>query len=172
MKRIYYVLTIMMLMGIGGARAAQVPVSGNGADNEQKISALQKEITKIMLVQPDTTANTNAQAFEDNVNAVQDNQNKMMLNTASRAVAMGERAIALATLSGEEDLKQMKERIEKSEDMMTLLDGIATLQAQHLQKINAITSLRSKLLELNALNGIMSGDVFTATKDKEEGETP
>lgn len=165
------VIAMMFLMLAGPVSAAQVSVTGSesGAGDE-KIEALQEEIIKIMKVEPDTAANANAQAFEDNVNAVKDNQNKMMLNTATRAVAMGQRAVALATTSGKDDMILLRDKIEKAEDLMTVLDGIAELQAQHLQKINQISSLRGKMLELKALEGLMTGDVFAVSGGQEGGQ--
>ena len=164
------VIAMMFLMLAGPVSAAQVSTGSGSAAGDEKIEALQEEIIKIMRVEPDTAANANAQAFEDNVNAVKDNQNKMMLNTATRAVAMGQRAVALATTSGKDDMILLKDKIEKAEDLMTVLDGIAELQAQHLQKINQISSLRGKMLELKALEGLMTGDVFAVSGGQEGGQ--
>jgi hypothetical protein len=45
-----------------------------------------------------------------------------------------------------------------------MLKDVAALQAQHLQKINEITALRAKLLELNSIESIISGGVATTDK--------
>ena len=165
------VLLLMIGLLVKPVLAAQVAVGGSDVSaGEEKVEALQEEIIKIMKVDTDTGANVNAQAFEDNVNAVQDNQNKMMLNTATRAVALGQRAVALATKSGQDDLMLLKDKIEKADDLMIVLDGVAELQAQHLQKINQISSLRGKMLELKALDGLMAGDIFTVSGQQEGGQ--
>ena len=138
---------------------------------DEKVEALQEEIIKIMKVDPNTNTNQNTMAFKDNVNAARDNQNKMMMNAATRAVALGQRAVALATKSGQDDLAMLKDKIEKAENLMSVLDGIAELQAQHLQKINQISSLRGKMLELKAMDGLMAGDIFVAN-NQQKGDQP
>jgi len=164
---------LLLLSGMSVARAAQVAAEDANQSGEARVEALQGEIKKIMYVQADAETNTNDQAFEDNINAVQDNQNKMMMNAATRAVAMGDRAVALATTSGKQDIQDLRDKLEKAEDLMTLLDGIATVYAQNLQKISEITALRAKMLELNSLNSIISsGTVFSTEDSEQQGGQP
>jgi len=100
------------------------------------------------------------QSYLNNVDSVTENRNKLRLNAAVRAIALGQHAVALATVSGD-DVKAMKEEIESRDDILRMLKGIAKLQAQHLQKTNAITAMRAKIAELNAIEYIMAGSVYT-----------
>lgn len=127
--------------------------------------ALRQEIIKIMLVNPKTTVKQGGKdAYLDNINSVRENQNKIKLNAATRAIALGRRAVALATQSGE-DVNKSREAIESNDDVLNMLKDIAKLQAQHLQKINEITAMRAKMLELNSIESIMAGDVATTDED-------
>ena len=105
-------------------------------------------------------ASGNTYQYVNNVDSVTENRNKLRLNAASQAIALGQRAVSLATESGN-DIEKLRVEIENRDDMLRMLKGIAKLQAQHLQKTNAITAMRAKLVELNAIDNILSGDIYT-----------
>ena len=128
------------------------------------VEKTRQEIIKIMKVTPDRITNASAEVYQDNLNSVRENQNKIQVNAATRAIALGQRAVALSTQSGA-DIEKMRKDIEETDDMMQLLKNLARLQAQSLQKINEITALRAKMLELNSIENIVSGDVMTTDED-------
>ena len=129
---------------------------GEGSGTVEKVRA---EIMKMMLVDPKTVVDSEKKKYQDNINSVRENQDKIKLNAVTRAIALGRRSVALALKSGE-DIDALREEIETSGDMISLLKGIAKLQAQHLQKTNQITAMRSKILELNSIDAIISGDIY------------
>ena len=163
---------LMMLVITEPARAALVSADSTQQMNQrnEKVEALGAEIEKIMLVRDGSGSDEEMMAFQNNINATKANQNKMMLNAASRAIAMGQRAVALATKAGKDDIEEMGKVIEQSDDLMNMLRQIAELESQHLQKINQITSLRGKMVELDALNNIMSGNVYAKNGEGSNGE--
>ena len=142
---------------------------GTGSDGGD-MEKLRQEIIKVMLVRPNTVAGKEEKFdFQNNINSVRENQNKIQVNAATRAVAMGKRAVALATKSGEEDIASLGKVIEQNDDVLNMLKGVAKLQAQHLQKTNEITALRAKLVELNSIDNIIAGDVYTTDKTAQSG---
>ncbi len=141
------------------------------AEGDGNLEKVRQEVVKIMYVTPNANPNAesgNIESYEDNLNSVRENQKKIQLQSASRGVALGKRAVALATQSGK-DVDAIRENIESSDDIVNMLKGIATLQAQTLQKTNEITSLRAKMLELNSIDSIVRGDVVTTEALNEEG---
>ena len=139
--------------------------TSTGSTSAEATSAeeLRQEIIKLMLVNPKTKINSNEKKFEDNINSVRENQNKIKLNAVTRSIAVGRRAVALGIKSGE-DVDERRKAIESKDDVLSMLKDIAKLQAQHLQKINEITSLRAKIVELNSIESILSGGVATTDK--------
>ena len=129
-----------------------------GGSASTQVEGIRKEIMNMMLVTPEVGADGQSKKYLNNINSVRENQNKIKLNAATRSIALGKRSVALALESGE-DIDSLRQEIESSNDMISLLKGIAKLQAQHLQKINQITALRSKLLELNSIDAIVAGDI-------------
>lgn len=125
---------------------------------------IQEKINEIMLVTDKKDAEKEGKEYLDNIHSVRENQHKIKLNAVTRSIALGRRAVALALKSGE-DIDEMREEIEKNNDMLNLLKSVAKLQAQHLQKINQITALRSKLLEMNAIDIIITGDIQNMEED-------
>lgn len=126
-----------------------------------ELSALQQEAISILLATPDVITDSNAdQTYRNNVNSARENQNKVQMNAATRAVALGERAVALAT-QGSKGVEQARKDIENQKDILNMLKQIAKLQAQSLQKTNQITALRVKMVELNAMDSVITGDVIT-----------
>ncbi len=140
-----------------GGTISGAEVEGSGAVGAE-VEKVRQEIVKMMLVTSDVGSDTQAKKYINNINSVRENHNKMKLNAVTRSIALGKRAVALALKSGE-DIDALREEIETSNDMIYLLKGIAKLQAQHLQKTNQITALRSKLLELNSIDAIIAGDI-------------
>jgi len=104
--------------------------------------------------------------YINNEDSTIENRNKMRLNAASQAIALGQHAVSLAAEAGEKDIEPMRKEIENRDDILRMLKGIAKLQAQHLQKTNAITAMRAKLSELNAIDDIVSGSIYTTKKSK------
>ena len=100
------------------------------------------------------------QGYLNNLDSVMENRNKLRLNAASRAIALGQHAVALATDSGD-DVNALQAEIETQDDMLRMLKGIAKLQAQTLQKTNAITAMRAKIAELNAIDHVIHGSIYT-----------
>ena len=148
-----------------GGMFSGVDVEGGGPASGT-IEDVRQEIVKILFVSPETVPDSNAKKYQDNINSVRENQNKIKLNAVSRSIALGKRSVALALKSGE-DIDSLRKEIETSNDMIGLLKGIAKLQAQHLQKTNQITTLRSKIAELNAIDAIRAGDIYY----KDDGST-
>ena len=146
---IYSVVVGLACAGVNcGAQAAE-------------LSALQQEAISILLATPDVITDSNAeQNYRNNVNSARENQNKIQMNAATRAVALGERAVALAT-QGSKGVEQARKDIENQKDILNMLKQIAKLQAQSLQKTNQITALRVKMVELNAMDSVITGDVIT-----------
>ena len=146
----------------GGKCGAGGTISGAEAEGSGAAGAavekVRQEIVKMMLLTSDVGSDTQAKKYINNINSVRENHNKMKLNAVTRSIALGKRAVALALKSGE-DIDALREEIETNNDMIYLLKGIAKLQAQHLQKTNQITALRSKLLELNSIDAIIAGDI-------------
>ena len=101
--------------------------------------------------------------YLNNEDSATENRNKMRLNAASQAISLGQHAVSAATTSGE-DVDALRKEIENRDDMLRMLKGIAKLQAQDLQKTNAITAMRAKLTELSALDNIISGSIYTTKK--------
>ena len=133
------------------------------AEGDGNLEKIRQEVVKIMYITPDADPNAetgNISGYEDNLNSVRENQKKIQLQSASRGIALGKRAVALATQSGK-DVDAVRENIEGSDDIVNMLKGIATLQAQTLQKTNEITSLRAKILELDSIDSIVRGDIVT-----------
>ena len=147
-------------------------VMAEEAVGEGKVGQVQGEIIKIMFASDDVNPDSAEKMYINNINSVRENQSKMKLNAVTRSIALGRRSVALALKSGE-DIDSLREEIESSNDMINLLKGIAKLQAQHLQKINQITAIRSKFLELNSIDNIISGDIQYQEKDaaKEDDES-
>ena len=104
--------------------------------------------------------------YLNNEDSVIENRNKMRLNAASQAIALGQHAVSLAADAGEKDIEPMRKEIENRDDILRMLKGIAKLQAQHLQKTNAITAMRARLAELSAIDDIISGDIYTTKTSK------
>ena len=107
-----------------------------------------------------SSSGDNEQSYLNNLDSTTENRNKLRLNAAVRAIALGQHAVALATASGK-DVDEMKEEIESRDDILRMLKGIAKLQAQNLQKTNAITAMRAKIAELNAIESITAGNIYT-----------
>ena len=131
-----------------------------GGNSSGQVEKVRKEIANMMLVKSDASEGNQNKKYQNNINSVRENQNKIKLNAVSRSIALGKRSVALALESGK-DIDELRQEIETSNDMISLLKGIAKLQAQHLQKTNQITALRSKLLELNSIDAIIAGDIYS-----------
>lgn len=142
--------------GAGGS-FGNCNVEEGGADGG-RAGQIQEKIEEIMLVSDEEKPEDKDKKYLNNINSVRENQNKMKLNAVTRSIAVGRRAVALALKSGE-DIDELRAEIEQSKDMLNLLKSITKLQAQHLQKINQTTALRSRLLELNAIDIIIAGDI-------------
>ena len=99
-------------------------------------------------------------SYLNNEDSAMENRNKLRLNAAAQGISLGQHAVALATESGK-DVDALRKEIENRDDVLRMLKGIAKLQAQHLQKTNAITAMRAKLTELSAVDNIASGDIYT-----------
>jgi len=137
----------------------------NSGVQAAELSALQQEAIGILLATPDVITDSNAeQTYRNNVNSARENQNKIQMNAATRAVALGERAVALAT-QGSKGVEQARKDIENQKDILNMLKQIAKLQAQSLQKTNQITALRVKMVELNAMDSVITGDVITKNEE-------
>jgi len=106
------------------------------------------------------SSSNQGEKYLNNVDSVTENRNKLRLNAASRAIALGQHAVSLATVSGD-DVDALREEIESQDDVLRMMKGIAKLQAQHLQKTNAITAMRARLAELQAIENILDGSVYT-----------
>ena len=133
----------------------------------QSIEKLRKKIVEMMLVNPQmgkggSMGSDKQYQYLNNVDSVRENQNKIRINAGSRAVALGQRAVALATESTD-DVEGRTKEVQERDDMLRMLKGIAKLQAQHLQKTSAITAMRAKIMELNAIDNIITGDIYTKT---------
>ena len=142
-------------------------MSVSGCPGAKAIEDLRKQIVEMMLVNPDqeiggSKGDSEKYKYLNNINSVRENQNKIRINAGSRAVGLGKRAVALAT-EATEDVEGRSREIQERDDMLRMLKGIAKLQAQHLQKTNAITAMRAKIMELNAIDNIIAGDVYTKT---------
>lgn len=131
-----------------------------GGGSSAQVEKVRKEIANMMLVTSEVAEGSQSKKYQNNINSVRENQNKIKLNAISRSIALGKRSVALALESGK-DIDALRQEIETSNDMISLLKGIAKLQAQHLQKTNQITALRSKLLELNSIDAIIAGDIYS-----------
>ena len=99
-------------------------------------------------------------SYKNNEDSAMENRNKLRLNAAAQAIALGQHAAALATESGK-DVDALRVEIENRDDVLRMLKGVAKLQAQHLQKTNAITAMRAKIAELNAIDNIIAGSIYT-----------
>ena len=117
-----------------------------------------------------TASKSGGSGYLNNVDSTIENRNKLRLNAASRAFALGQHAVALATVSGD-DVNAIKDEIESQDDILRMLKGIAKLQAQNLQKTNAITAMRAKIAELNAIDGIINGSVYTTQPTSSSGSS-
>ena len=104
-------------------------------------------------------------SYLNNEDSAMENRNKLRINSAAQAISLGQHAVALATESGE-DVDKLRIEIENRDDILRMLKGIAKLQAQHLQKTNAITAMRAKLVELSAIDNIASGSIYTTKSSK------
>ena len=149
-----FILKIMILglvafCGVSQVKAASLEESRNA-------------VLATMQVDPKDNSSS-AYDYANNTNAVRDNQNTVKLNAASRAVALGQRAVALAIDSGS-DIEDLKKEIENRDDVLMMLKGIAKIQAQHLQKINAITAMRAKIMELNSIDNLIASDIYVTSK--------
>lgn len=133
------------------------------SDRTEKVT---EKIEETTLVDPSKAKGVADLSYLNNEDSVVENRNKMRLNTASQAIALGQHAVALAVDAEEKDIEPLRKEIEYRDDMLRMLKGIAKLQAQHLQKINAITAMRAKMVELTAMNNIISGDIYTTKKAK------
>ena len=132
----------------------------------EKMTDLTAGVTSITLVDPNQARGGNSQSnksYLNNVDSAKENRNKMRINAASQAISLGQHAVALA-LESKADIDALQEEIEGRDDVLRMLKGNAKLQAQNLQKTNAITAMRAKLTELSALENIISGDVYTTQK--------
>ena len=144
----------------------------SGCPGAKAIEELRKTIVEIMLVNPNqqkaggSKKGTEDEKYLNNIDSVRENQNKIRINAGSRAVALGKRAVALATESTE-DVEGRSREVKERDDMLRMLKGIAKLQAQHLQKTSAITAMRAKIMELNAIDDIIAGDIYTRTVTSE-----
>ena len=128
---------------------------------------LRETIVEIMLVKPDqdiggSRGSDEKYKFLNNIDSVRENQNKIRINAGSRAVAVGQRAVALA-MESTKDVEELSQEVKERDDMLRMLKGIAKLQAQHLQKTSAITAMRAKIMELNAIDNIIAGDIYAQT---------
>ena len=92
-----------------------------------------------------------------------ENQNKIKASAVARSIALGKRAVALGTAASE-DSKNLQEELRKQNNIVDFLRMMAILSAQTMQKTNEITALRAKMVELNAIDTIQSGDVMTVQK--------
>ena len=140
-------------------------------DGSGQVEKIREEIVKIMLVKADTDVAAGAEKnsqFENNVNSVKENRNKMKLSAVTRAIALGQRAVALATQSGTADIDKMTKMIEEKKDVMNTMRAIAKLQAQHLQKHNEITALRAKILELDSIEHIVAGSIYSVEEENKK----
>ena len=117
-----------------------------------------------------TASKSSGSGYLNNVDSTTENRNKLRINAASRAFALGQHAVALATVSGD-DVDAMQAEIESQDDMLRMLKGIAKLQAQTLQKTNAITAMRAKIAELNAIDSIIHGSVYTTQPTSSSGSS-
>jgi hypothetical protein len=106
-------------------------------------------------------------SYLNNIDAVRANQNKMKVNAATQAVAIGKRATALST-EAEREVAALGQQIQSQDDVVGMLKGVAALQAQHLQKTSVVTAMRAKLMEMNAIDDIIEGDIFAKTIPAEE----
>ena len=177
MNKLWKILLIGLVVGsIQPALAKskyEIETDGDGrmsvssCPGSKSIEELRKTILEIMLVNPKTgkggsKGNDEKHQYLNNIDSVRENQNKIRINAAARSVAVGQRAVALAT-GVTDDVEGRTKEIQKRDDMLRMLKGIAKLQAQHLQKTNAITAMRAKIMELNAIDNIIDGDVYTQT---------
>ena len=180
-KLVKFVLIGLMIGGIQSAMAGdkykietddEGRMSVSSCPGSKSIEELRKTILEIMLVDPKTgkggsKGSEKKYQYLNNIDSVRENQNKIRINAAARSVAVGKRAVALAT-GATEDVEGRTKEIQERDDMLRMLKGIAKLQAQHLQKTSAITAMRAKIMELNAIDNIISGDVYTRTVSSEE----
>ena len=136
-----------------------------GISYQSEAASLKNSHAAVMAtMQVDPTSSTSSEYdYANNTDSVRDNQNTIKLNAASRAVALGQRAVALATESGK-DVEDLKKEIENRDDVLMMLKGIAKIQAQDLQKINAITAMRAKIMELNAIDNMIANDIYVTSK--------
>ena len=112
---------------------------------------------------------SNKTSYKNNEDSAMENRNKLRLNAAAQAIALGQHAVALATESGK-DVDALRIEIENRDDILRMLKGIAKLQAQHLQKTNAITAMRAKIAELNAIDNIIGGSIYTTQPSSNSDE--
>lgn len=175
-KLLKIVLIGLMIGGIQSAMAGskyEIETDGDGrmsvssCPGSKSIEELRQTIIEIMLVNPQTGKGGSKGSEEkyqylNNIDSVRENQNKIRINAAARSVAVGKRAVALAT-GVTDDVEGRTKEVQKRDDMLRMLKGIAKLQAQHLQKTSAITAMRAKIMELNAIDNIIAGDVYAKT---------
>ena len=153
-------------------------------DNEdsKKMSGLQTGVKDLTTVDPEkekgkgtndsktgTEKTSNSTKYKNNEDSAMENRNKLRLNAAAQAIALGQHAVALATESGE-DVDALRKEIENRDDVLRMLKGVAKLQAQHLQKTNAITAMRAKIAELNAIDNIIGGSIYTTQPSSNSAE--
>ena len=139
-------------------------VYGDNKDSE-KMSRLKTGVRNTTMVDPNKSKGGSCGdgkncSYLNNEDSAMENRNKLRLNAAAQAIALGQHAVALATESGE-DVDALRKEIENRDDILRMLKGLAKLQAQHLQKTNAITAMRAKVAELNAIDNIIAGSIYT-----------
>ena len=148
---------------LGGGK---ITGSGGGGSGTGATEDLRQAVINTMLVKPETEVDSTSgkKAYEDNINSVRENRNKIKMNAITRSIALGRRAVALAQESGK-DIDERRAAIEQNDDVMSMLKEIAKLEAQHLQKVNEITALRARMIELNSIENILTGSVVTTDED-------
>jgi hypothetical protein len=144
--------------------------NGEG-DGSGKAHTLAATVRSITVVDPNRSKGAGdckdgkSCSYLNNEDSAMENRNKLRLNAAAQGIVLGQQAVALATESGK-DVDDLRKEIEYRDDVLRMLKGIAKLQAQHLQKTNAITAMRAKLVELSAIGNIASGSIYTTKSSK------
>ncbi len=145
--------------GIEGGSA--LAASGVAAVSD-KVSEVEEGIASLVLAGMKKTTDAAAGVIlgtPADVNEVRANQNQLQINALSSGIGNGLKSSALVGASGEE-LAERSDKIEMSSDIFNMLKEIAGLSAQSLQKNNAITAMKAQLLEMGALDNIVSGGVL------------
>lgn len=144
--------------------AEKVSLGALATGPDKHTAAIQADIVDLMLAKKDSVIGGTGEAtYKDNLNSTRENQNKIKASAVARSIALGKRAVALGTAASE-DSKNLQEELRKQNNIVDFLRMMAVLSAQTMQKTNEITALRAKMVELNAIDTIQSGDVMTVQK--------